>query len=166
MAALDFSGGAGMSSPGFTNTADVSVAMVVVVKNTLDNYGSFFHHGDRNNDLSLERNGSNAELVFQTNSDIANCKLSYTLNTPTILFGRMTAGTSRYFSMTTSSGTTSTSCTNTLSLTSGSKVFFLGKSSNLESSNSYIGEVAYYSTALSDADRDSIIAYLKSKWGI
>ncbi len=170
---LDFrgtSGGGGMTSAAFTNSSNASLVMVVVVRSTINNWGGFFHHGQRDNDLALEKNSlssSPTALHFQTNNDNSGCDLSYTVDTPTILFGKMTSGTSRYFSATTTSGgTVSTTCTNSSSISIGSKTVYLGKSDVSEGSNSYIGELEYYTAALSDADRDSIISYLRTKWGI
>ena len=170
---LDFrgtAGGGGMTGSAFNNSSNASLFMVVVVRSTINSWGSFFYHGDKDNDLALELNtlsSSPPALHFQTANDNSGCDRAYTVDTPTILFGKMTSGTSRYFSTTTTSGgTVSTTCTNSSTISLGSKTIYLGKSASGEASNSYIGELAYYTAALSDADRDSVITYLKNKWGI
>jgi hypothetical protein len=81
----------------------------------------------------------------------------------------MTNGTSRYLTYTTASGQSFTTATNVNSWTSGLKVMTIGSSindSSSESSNSYIGEVIYYTAALSTWQRQIVEGYLAWKWSI
>ena len=48
--------------------------------------------------------------------------------------------------------------------TGGSKQLYVGSSVNTDASNAYIGEIVYYNRALSDGERDSVIAYLRGMW--
>ena len=90
---------------------------------------------------------------------------TFVVGTNYIATGRIT-GTLREFSSTsTAAGTVSTSAMGN-SIVVGSKALYVGASDVSEFSNAYIGELIYYARSLSDAERDQVILYLKTAWGI
>ena len=50
------------------------------------------------------------------------------------------------------------------SITGGSKTLYVGTSDVAEASNGMIGEILYYSTALSDSALSVAAGYLRNKW--
>jgi hypothetical protein len=52
----------------------------------------------------------------------------------------------------------------TVTITTGNKSIYVGKSDNNEACNSSIGEILYYNASLSDADVNANVLYLQNKW--
>jgi hypothetical protein len=143
----------------------------MVIKNKTDyfqEYGNFMHHGDRDTDWSLERNGYSTFLKFESgnNNDVGanlNAHVNY------ILIGRLSKNPSKreFWRYSNTESLVFSSATTPVQISAGSKPIFLGKSSytnNSESCNSYIGEVIYYKAAISDTDIESNRQYLQKKW--
>jgi len=163
---VDFSAGGGLVSAGFPLTTEMTV-FVVAQHRTPGNWGPFAHHGSRDNDWSMENNAFKTANVihFQSVNDNAGVELTLVKDTNYVLAGRIT-GTTRYFSATsTAAGTVSTSGTGN-SISVGSKPLYVGRSEINEVSNAYIGEIIYYNRPLTDAERDAVLAYLRTVWGI
>jgi hypothetical protein len=158
----------GLSTAAFQNSSNASIFMVVNVNGNIGTNGTFFVHGDKTNDFAVKRNGTTQTLELQTNNDNSST-VPYSTNTTTLLSGVMTSGTSRYFSVTTANGQQIATATNPLSWTSGVKILTVGSSISTafsESSNSYIAEVVYYTSALTTWQRQVVEGYLAWKWGV
>ena len=165
-AGLDFSGGKRLATAAFPLTAEVTVFAVAQWR-TPATWGPIAHHGDRDTDWSLEQSGIDPGNVmhFQSNNDNFGVKLALTTNGNYVLTGRIT-GQTRYFSATSTAGGIITAAGTPVSIVPGSKILYVGSSNINEASNAYIGELLYYNRSLSDIERDQVIAYLRSAWGI
>lgn len=165
---LDFTGGARLTSQPFALTTDVTV-FAVMVNNVPDPWGAIAHHGDRDLDWSLEQSfdsGSTHTLHWQTSNDNAAMNLTLVQGVPHVLAGRF-AGTARYFSATPLDGLPPDEVSivdAAHSITAGSKALYVGTSDAGEASNAFIGDLVYYDRALSDLERDQVIAYLRGLW--
>jgi hypothetical protein len=166
---MDFSGGAGMTTAAFALNTSVTVFFVTQWR-TPGTWGSLGHHGNRDSDWAMEQNGvsGNSNIVhWQTNNDNSGDQLTLAAGTNWILAGRMDPTNGRYFSATsTAGGLVSTTAAPPNSITAGSKILYIGKSDANEASNAYFGQIVYYNRSLADSERDQVIAYLRSSWGI
>jgi cysteine-rich repeat protein len=164
---VDFNGGARLATSPFTLTTDVTV-FAVVHRRASAQFGAIAHHGHRDNDWSMEQNGTgdaNA-LHWQTNNDNVNMNLSLAANTSYVMTGIFN-GNARFFSATPFDGSTILPVNiNDAShtITGGNKPLFVGSSDNSEASNAAIGELVYFNRALSSTERDDMIAYLRALW--
>ena len=162
---VDF-GNAGMVTAAFPLTTDVTVFALIQYR-TQGQWGAIAHHGNRDNDWSLEQSGFDDPrpiMHWQSVNDNTGAELTFSVGTNYIAAGRIT-GTLREFSSTsTVAGTVSTSVMGN-SIIAGSKALYVGASDVPEFSNAYIGELIYYSRSLTDAERDKVILYLKTAWG-
>ncbi len=164
---MNFQGGAGLSSAAFPLTTSVTV-FAVIQHNSPSQWGAIAHHGSRDNDWSMEQNGSGDPntLHWQTNNDNTNVDLTLTSGANYVMTGRM-GGNARYFSATAFSGSSPTPVSFTdasQSITAGSKVLYVGSSDANEASNAFIGDLLYFNYALTDAERDQVIDYLSRLW--
>lgn len=162
-----FGGGGRLATAPFALTTDVSV-FAVIHHTTPAQWGAIAHHGSRDNDWSMEQNGSGNPntLHWQTNNDNVEMNLTLTANTSYVMTG-IIAGAARYFSATTfdTSAILPVSIVDaTQSIAPGSKVMYVGTSDNNEASNATIGELVYFNRALTDGERDSVIDYLRALW--
>jgi len=165
--AIDCTNGGALISSGFQNSASVSFAMVAVVKTGVGTWGSFFTHGSRDTDFSIERNSIVGTTIhLQTANDNSQCGLTYTEEAPVVYYGTMTSGTSRFFESFCAGTRTTTTGTNSSSISVGSQIARIGKSDNNEVCNSYIGEIIYYTLVLNSTQQAQIEAYLTQKWGL
>jgi hypothetical protein len=165
--AIDCTNGGALISSGFQNSASVSFAMVAVVKTGVGTWGSFFTHGGRDNDFSIERNSIVGTTIhLQTANDNSQCGLTYTEEAPVVYYGTMTSGTSRFFESFCAGTRTTTTGTNSSTISVGSQIARIGKSDNSEVCNSYIGEIIYYTVVLNSTQQAQIEAYLTQKWGL
>jgi len=156
-----------ISNATYNLTSNLSLAMVIVVRSGIPTWGSFFTHGSRDNDIALERNGSDTALHFQTNNDNATCNMTYTTDSPAIYLGTMTSGTSRFFERISGGSTVTTTATNQYSMNANTQqTIRIGRSDGNEACNSYIGEVIYYQAVLTTTQRELIEGYLAWKWGL
>jgi hypothetical protein len=162
--------GAKMTTAAFPLTQDVTVFAVIQYR-APGQWGPVAHHGNRDNDWSLEHSGfkPNTVMHWQSVNDNTNLELTFGIGINYVLAARMAGsggGATRYFSKTeTGVGTTSTTGTGS-SLTIGNKILYVGGSDVNEFSNHYIGELIYYNRALTNPERDLVVTYLKSAWGI
>ncbi len=168
--ALDFSGGARLSSAAFALTTDVTVFAVIHLHTPAPaQWGAIAHHGSRDGDWSMEQSGFSGDantFHWQTNNDNANLDLALAPDTSYIMTGRFD-GNARYFSATTFTGTSPTPVSivdASHTITAGSKQLFVGTSDANEASNAFIAELVYYNRALSDLERDAVIDYLRRMW--
>ena len=165
---LDFTGGARLATVPFPLTTNVTV-FAVIVHNVPDQWGAIAHHGNRDNDWSMEQSGLSGSidtLHWQTNNDNTNMDLTLVQGTAYVLTGRF-AGNDRYFSAATFDGTApvETSITDAShTITGGDKSLYVGTSDADEASNAYIGDLVYFDRALTDPERDQVIDYLRRLW--
>lgn len=163
---LNFQNTCGLATSAFTNSINVTVVMVIVIKSTIVTWGSFAHHGSRDNDWAVEQNGSSGYIHWQTNNDNVGDQLAIIYDKPMVLYCTMTNGTAMSFQMLTSTSSYVTSATETSTITLGSKIMYIGKSDAGEACNSYIGEFNYFQSVLSDKDQTAFLADVCSRWGI
>ena len=164
---IDCTNGGSLISSGFQNSANLSFAMVAVVKSGLGFWGSFFTHGGRDNDFAVERNSIVGTTIhFQTANDNSQCGIAYTVDAPVLYYGTMTSGTSRFFQSFSGGTNTTTTGTNSSSISLGSQLARVGKSDNNEVCNSFIGEIIYYTAVLGTTQRQQVEGYLAWKWGL
>jgi len=163
---INFAGGKGLKSAAFPLTTQVTVFVVTQWK-IPGAWGSIAHHGNRDYDWAIENNGFKSPDMthFQSSNDNAGVELPLKDGMNYVLAGRVAGTTRTYMSVSSTLGTSSVSGTG-VSISAASKVLWVGRSEINESSNAYIGEIVYYNRALSDAERDKVIAYLRLVWGI
>lgn len=165
---LSFSGATQLVSAAFALTTEVTV-FAVIHHNTPANWGAIAHHGSRDADWSMEQNADSGDpntLHWQTNNDNVNVNLTLASNTSYVMTGRL-GNNLRYFSATAFSGSSPAGVSFTdvsQSISAGSKQLFVGTSDNNEASNAFIGDIVYFNRALSDVERDAVIAYLRGLW--
>ena len=164
---IDCTNGGSLISSGFQNSANLSFAMVAVVKSGLGFWGSFFTHGGRDTDFAVERNSIVGTTIhFQTANDNSSCGIAYTVDAPVLYFGTMTSGTSRFFESFSGGTNTTTTGTNSSTISLGSQLARVGKSDANEVCNSFIGEIIYYTAVLGTTQQQQVEGYLAWKWGL
>ena len=164
---IDCTNGGSLISSGFQNSANLSFAMVAVVKSGLGFWGSFFTHGGRDFDFAVERNSVVGTTIhFQTANDNSQCGIAYTVDAPVLYYGTMTSGTSRFFQSFSGGTNTTTTGTNSSTISLGSQLARVGKSDNNEVCNSFIGEIIYYTAVLGATQQQQVEGYLAWKWGL
>jgi len=164
---LNFQNSCGLTTAAFTNSINVTLVMVIVIKNTIATWGNFAHHGHHDYDWSIRQNGLSPTYIhWHTNNDNTGDQLAIIYDTPMVLYCTMTNGTAMSFQMLTSTSSYVTSATETSTITVGSKIMYIGKSDTNEACNSYIGEFNYFQSVLSATDQTAILADVCSRWGI
>ena len=164
-AALDFAGGARLATAPFPLTTDVTV-FAVIQHRTPAQWGAIAHHGNRDDDWSMEQNGGgNSDMLhLQTNNDNTNVDVML-VDERELRHDRSVRRPRRYFSATAFGGTSPapprsrTSPSRSRPAASRSSSAARPTAAN-EASNAFIGELVYFNRALSDAERDAVIAYL------
>jgi hypothetical protein len=151
-----------------TISSNASLAMILVVKSGIANWGSFFTHGSRDTDIAMERNSISAgtTLQFQTANDNTGANITYTVDQNSLYLGTITTGTSRFFERFGGGTTTTATGTNGYSMASGLQTIRIGRSDAGESCNSLLGEIVYYNKVLSTLERQQVEGYLAWKWGL
>ena len=164
---LNFQNSCGLTTSAFTNSLNVTLVMVIVIKSTIATWGNFAHHGHHDYDWSIRQNGLSPTYIhWHTNNDNTGDQLAIIYDTPMVLYCTMTNGTAMSFQMLTSTSSYVTTATESLTLTVGSKIMYIGKSDTGEPCNSYIGEFNYFQSVLSATDQTAILADVCSRWGI
>jgi hypothetical protein len=166
---LDLTNASGfVSSATQTLTSSLTFAMVLVVRSGIGAWGSFFTHGQRDLDFSIERNSisTGTTLQFQTANDNAGANLTFTTDQVSLYLGTMTTGTSRFFSRFGGGTTTTATGTNSSTITTGLQTIRIGRSDAGENCNSFIGEIVYYNRVLTTFERQELEGYLAWKWGL
>ncbi len=164
--ALNFGGDKGLrtsSSPPLASA--ITIFMVIKYSTNISRYGSFIHHGNRDTDWSIERDGFNNRLVFESGNN-NNVAFDVTNDVNYILIGRI-VGTTRQFWRYSNTESTIFSSGTPIQIATGNKQIYIGRSDyggTAESCNSHIGEILYYNASLSDADVSANLLYLQSKW--
>ena len=166
--AFDFNSGRGFVRTSVPLSSTITVFMVIKYSTNIGTWGSFMHHGDRNSDWAIERNSwTNAltshNVQFQSNNVNGPPELSTTNNVNYILIGRI-SGSTREFWRYSDTEALGFSTGTDVSIVTGNKSLFVGRSENNESCNSMIGEILYYNSALSNADVSANLGYLQNKW--
>ncbi len=166
--AFDFNSSKGLIRTSVPLSSSITVFMVIKYSTNIGNWGSFMHHGHRDTDWAFERNSwPNAitphNIQFQSNNVNGPPELSATNNTNYILIGRINGSTREFwrYSDTEASGFATGSG---VSIVTGNKSIYVGKSDNNEVCNSTIGEILYYNSSLSNADVSANLLYLQNKW--
>ncbi|NBP65002.1 MAG: DUF4347 domain-containing protein, partial [Bacteroidetes bacterium] len=166
--AFDFNSGRGFIRTSVPLSLSITVFMVIKYSTNIGNWGSFMHHGHRDSDWAIERNSWNNAMTphnvqFQSNSVNGPPELSTTNNVNYILIGRI-SGSTREFWRYSDTEAIGFSTGTGVSIATGNKTIYVGKSENNESCNSTIGEILYYNSSLSNTDISANLSYLQNKW--
>lgn len=148
----------------FSNGAK-TVVSVVSVDSSIQTWGSFMTHGNRDTDLSSPRRLNTNTELYSIPKGAGDAKHAYTTNLTSIWI--MTTDASSFNTLYRyQNGVLSTSSfTNAITAsTSGTKTLLIGKSDNNEYCNSYIGEIQYYTRTFNIEEVKSIAGYLARKW--
>lgn len=163
--ALDFATGRGLISQPFTLTTNVTVLMLVAWGSAPDMWGNLAHHGNRDMDWSLEQVDTTPNtLHFQSSNDNAGVQLVCQAAEPMLLVGTL-EGTTRTLRLVDSTGDRQVSGSG-VTISSGDRVLWVGRSDIGESSNALIGEILYFNRALSAAETNQLVTDLTAAWGI
>ena len=160
--ALNFNSVRGLICSSVPLVTPITIFMVAKYSTLIGGYGTFIHHGDRDYDWSLERDSFTTNIMFESNN-VDNCVIAATNNTNYIWVGRI-VGNIRQFSMYSDTVAPKYISGTPVTIVPGNKPIYVGKSNNGEGCNSFIGEILYYNTSLSDADVTQNVAYLQNKW--
>ena len=164
--AFNFNSGRGFAAV-VPLVAQVTVFMVAKYSTLIGNWGCFMHHGDRNDDWSLERCSASSVLQFQSNNDNSSAQIPMQDAKNYIFVGRIvgtgSTATRQLWAYSDTLSMQYVTGTN-VTITPGNKYMFVGKSDIAEACNSTIGEILYYNASLSDADVTRNVAYLHKKW--
>jgi hypothetical protein len=169
--AMDFAGSNGMitggPSPSLVSTASLTV-FIVMQQRVPAMWGNVMHHGDHDYNWSFRSNAFSANapqaMHWHSVNDNSFCELILANGVNYVVAGRIN-GTARDYTLTSGGTTQSTNCTGN-SISAGAPPLYLGTSDSNEQSNAAIGEVLYFDRALSDTERDMVVAYLTARWGI
>ena len=161
----------GLSTPAFAlpTTGDATVVFVGTMGSAAQPWAALFDHGNRDNDISLERRDTlNAQ--FQTANDNSGASVSFSLDTPYIYIATISGGVARTILQVSATGVEqSATGTNTLTMAMGvAKPIYLMTSDaserDSELSKGIVAEVIYFQRVLSAADITAVKNYLKTKW--
>ncbi len=158
--AIDFAGGKGLATSAFGETDAATVFVVVRIGNAATD-GVYAHHGDKGTAWSIAQIGVSTQVLFRSAMDNSGDALTLQPGQSYILTARI-GGNDRMFAAT-QSWTSSTSATGN-GMSASDQALALGRAVTGEASNAAIGEFLYYNAALSDADRDAIVVWLRAKW--
>lgn len=166
--AFDFNSGKGFIKTSVPLSSEITVFMVMKYSTNIGDWGSFMHHGHRDSDWAIERNSWNNAITthnvqFQSNNVNGPPELSTSNNVNYILIGRI-SGSTREFWRYSDTETLGFSTGSGVSIATGNKTIYVGKSEINESCNSTIGEILYYNSSLSDANLNTTLVYLQNKW--
>ena len=176
--ALNFDSVRGLICSSVPLATSFTVFMVVKYSTLIATWGNVMHHGNRDADFSIRRNSessSNYNIDFSSwGNGVA--ELPASTNTNYIIVARYITNTvnqvvtDRARELWLYSDTEiplKTPVRNSGTVTAGYKPLYVGRSQRAdfaEGCNSNIGEILYYSAALSDTDVAQNVAYLSNKW--
>ena len=176
--ALNFNPLRGLICSSVPLATNFTIFMVVKYSALISTWGNFMHQGNRDMDWSIRRN----DLTVRTSHNIdfisgenGGAELTASTNTNYIIIARYVTNTVLGVVTTTRelwlySDTViplKTPPRNRGSVTAGNKPLYVGRSERpdfAEGCNSNIGEILYYSAALSDTDIAQNVAYCQNKW--
>jgi len=176
--ALNFNPVRGLICPSVPLATSFTVFMVVKYSTLIATWGNFMHHGNRDADWSIRRNSLSsrnynidfaawgngvAELPVSTNTNYI-IVARYITNT---VNGVVTSRARELWLYSDTEIPLKTPVRSGGTVTAGSKPLYVGRSERAdldEGCNSNIGEILYYSAALSDPDIAKNVAYLSNKW--
>jgi uncharacterized protein YjbI with pentapeptide repeats len=130
------------------------------------NLGGFAQHGNRDTDWSIVKKPDTENTIILKSNNDNSTGLTLTPNTSYILVSRFGGanGNSREFWAYSENGTSSYATATGITISVGTKYMYIGNSSSNHSCRSYIGEMMYYSTAISNSDISNNLSYLQAKW--
>jgi hypothetical protein len=169
---IDFYPEKGLVAQGVPLSESVTVFIVLKPSPEIRTWGSYIHHGHHDEDWAIRMNGNpGSKTGFHSSNDNDIVQEHLIPDLSYVLVGRLetTLGSNtdrRTFKIFRSDGTQTTVASSTLSksITPGLKPLFIGKSDSGEASNGKVGEILYYSSALSDGEVSANASYLISKW--
>jgi hypothetical protein len=164
--AFNFNPGRGLIRTSVPLSSEITIFMVIKYSTNIGIWGSFMHHGSRDSDWALERNSwstTTHNIQFQSSNINGPPELSATNGVNYILVGRI-SGNNREFWRYSDTEALGFATGSGVSIVTGNKSIYVGKSDNNEACNSTIGEILYYNASLSDADVTKNVTYLQKKW--
>jgi hypothetical protein len=164
--AFDFNSSRGLINASVPLNSVVTVFMVIRYSTNNGTWGSFMHHGDRDNDWAIERNsfsGTPHNIQFQSNNENGGNELIATNGVNYILVCRISGNTREFWRYSDTQALGSATSTG-VTIVTGNKILYVGKSDVNEACNSTIGEILYYNATLSNADVNANVLYLQNKW--
>jgi hypothetical protein len=164
--AFDFSSSRGLIRASVPLNSVITVFMVIRYSDTIGIWGSFMHHGDRDSDWAIERNsfsGTPHNIQFQSNNENGRPELIATNGVNYILVCRISGNTREFWRYSDTQALGSATSTG-VTIVTGNKILYVGKSDVNEACNSTIGEILYYNATLSNADVNANVLYLQNKW--
>ena len=164
---VNFGNSSRLISAPFAKSRDVTLFWVGKVNSNIGSWGTLWgHFSNHDNDIQLRNTSGQSVINWHTNNDNSGCQLNYSNNNPVLYYGTLTAGTSRFFSMTALGNTQTVSATNPLTMTTGSAPIYIGASDGMEVSQAQVSEVLYYQSVLTPAQIATVTSYLSAKWGL
>jgi hypothetical protein len=169
ISAFNFNPGRGLKYSSMPLAANITVFMVAKYSTFIGGWGNFMHHGNRDSDWSIRRNGGNNTIDF-TSGQNGTTELPVANNVNYIFVGRIvgTGSTAtKQFWMYSDTVALQYATAPPVTITPGNKPLYVGMSDATwqnESCNGTIGEILYYNASLSDADVTKNVAYLQNKW--
>jgi hypothetical protein len=165
---LDFTNNSSLkSSSTYSNSYNVTLAIVVTFFNNTNNGIIWGHFNNRNNDICLINTSGTSQINWCTNNDTSIVQLPYISGVPVLYIATLTNGNARYLKMINLNTGVETfiSGSNSVSMTLANCPFYLG-SSNVTSELSlcYVGECMYWKSVLSASDLSYVQLYLYTKW--
>jgi uncharacterized protein YjbI with pentapeptide repeats len=132
----------------------------------IPNLGGFVQHGNRDTDWSIIKKPDTENTIILKSNNDNSTGLTLTPNTSYILVSRFGGanGISREFWAYSEDGTSSYATATGITISMGTQYMYIGKTSSNHSCVSYIGEMMYYSTAISNSDISNNLSYLQAKW--
>ena len=129
------------------------------------NLGGFAQHGNRDTDWSiLKKPDTENTIILKSNNDNST-GLTLSPNTSYILVSRLGGNVNtREFWAYSENGTSSYATATGITISIGTKYMYIGNSSSNHSCRSYIGEIMYYDTPISNSDLSNNLSYLQAKW--
>jgi len=165
--AIDFAGAALVSSFAYRVPPELTVFFVVQHRSP-QMWGAYGHHGSRDVDWSMEQSGFDGSDVihFQSGNDNMFDEVTLTTDGTYILVGRVSGTLLDVSAYPAGGGAPLTAFVVSSSITGMPGLLYVGGSDAHEHSNGYMGEILYYDRALTNLERDEVVVYLRTEWGI
>jgi uncharacterized protein YjbI with pentapeptide repeats len=133
---------------------------------SIPDLGGFVQHGNRDTDWSIVKKPDTDNTIILKSYNDNSTGLTLSQNTSYILVSRLGASGmhSREFWAYSEDGTSSYATGSGVSISIGTQYMYIGNSSSNHSCRSYIGEMMYYNTPISNSDLSNNLMYLQAKW--
>jgi hypothetical protein len=168
--AFNFNSGRGLKYSSMPLAANITVFMVAKYSTFIGSWGNFMHHGNRDMDWSIRRNGGNNTIDFSSGQG-GTTELPVANDKNYIFVGRIvgtdSTATKQFWVYSDTSPAVQYVTNPPVTIDPGNKPLYVGMSDATwqnESCNSTIGEILYYNASLSDVEVTKNVGYLHKKW--